>query len=102
MAEGAVATARRLNDICNADRQVIQGLGRKAGSALRIHQVFQGRPIASIPFLSKMTKMSPPTIAAALDSLQRAKIVKEVTGRKRKRIYVYQKYLDLMNKGTEP
>ena len=102
MAEGAVATARRLNDICNADRQVIQDLGRKAGSALRIHQVFQGRPIASIPFLSKMTKMSPPTIAAALDSLQKAKIIKEVTGRKRKRIYVYQRYLDLMKKGTEP
>ena len=102
MAEGAVATARRLNQISEADQHVIQGLGRKAGSALRIHQVLQGRPIASISFLSKMTKMSPPSIAAALETLQKAKIVKEVTGRKRKRIYVYQKYLDLMNKGTEP
>ena len=102
MAEGAVATARRLNDICNADRLVIQDLGRKASSALRIHQVFQGRPLASIPFLSKMTNLSPPTIAAALEALQKARIIKEVTGRKRKRLYAYQRYLDLMKKGTEP
>jgi len=101
MAEGAVATARRLNDISNEDRQVIRDLGRKASSALRIHQVFQSRPIASIPFLSKKTKMSQPTVAAALEALQKAKIIREVTGRKRKRLYAYKKYLDLMNQGTE-
>lgn len=101
MAAGAVATAHRLNDICNEDRQVIRDLGRRAGSALRIHQVFQSRPIASAPFLAKVTKMSPPTVAAALETLQKEKIVKEVTGRKRRRLYAYKKYLDLMNKGTE-
>jgi hypothetical protein len=46
--------------------------------------------------------MSPPSIAAALEALQKAKIIKEVTGKKRRRIYVYQRYLDLMKKGTEP
>jgi Fic family protein len=102
MAEGAVTTARRLNDFCNSDRQVIRDLGRKAGSALRIHQAFQSRPIANIPFLSKVTKLSPPTIAAALEALQKAEIIREITGRKRNRLYAYKKYLDLMQKGTEP
>jgi len=101
MAEGAVATARRLNDISSNDRQVIRELGRKAGSALRIHQVFQSRPIANIPFLSKVTKMSPPTTAAALEALQKADIIQELTGKKRNRLYAYKKYLDLMKKGTE-
>jgi Fic family protein len=101
MAEGAVATARRLNDICNKDRQAIRDLGRKAGSALRVHQVLQGRPIVSAPFLVKATRMSPPTVAAALKTLQAEKIIKEVTGRRRKRLYAYKKYLDLMNQGTE-
>jgi len=100
MAEGAVTAARRLNKICNDDRKVIRDLGRKAGSALRIHQVFQSRPIANIPFLSVKTKLSPPTVAAALETLQKANIIEEVTGRKRKRFYAYKKYLDLMNKGT--
>lgn len=101
MAEGAVATAHRLNDILNDDRRVIRDLGRRAGSALRIHQILQSRPIATAPFLAKVTGMSPPTVAAALKSLQKERIIKEVTGRKRKRIYAYKKYLDLMNKGTE-
>ena len=101
MAEGAVTTARRLNEICNSDRQIIRDMGRKAGSALRIHHALQSRPIANIPFLAKETKMSPPTIAAALEALQKADVIREVTGRKRNRLYAYKKYLDLMNKGTE-
>lgn len=100
MAEGAVATAHRLNDIFKDDRRAIRDLGRRAGSALRVHQVLQSRPIASAPFLAKATKMSAPTVAASLDALQKERIINEITGRKRKRIYVYKRYLDLMNKGT--
>ena len=101
MAEGAVATAHRLNRIFDEDRRAIRDLGRKAGSALRIHQVLQSRPLASAPFLAKAAKMSAPTVAGALESLQKEKIVREVTGRKRKRIYAYKRYLEIMNKGTE-
>jgi Fic family protein len=101
MAEGAVSTAHRLNDIAIQDRSVIKDLGRGAGSALQIHQVLQSRPLASAPFLAVATKLSPPTVATALESLQGAGIVSEITGRKRKRIYAYKKYIDLMNKGTE-
>ena len=101
MAEGAVTTARRLNGIAEEDRKKIQDLGRKAGSALRIHQVFQGRPIANIPFLSRKTKISPPTVAGVLEALQEAGIVREVTGQKRNKLYSYEKYLDILRKGTE-
>jgi len=101
MAEGAVAAAHLLNEIFDNDRRTIRGLGRRAGSALRIHQVFQSRPIASAPFLAAATEMSPPTVAKVLESLQEKKIVKEVTGRRRKRLYSYSRYLELMNQGTE-
>ena len=101
VAEGAVATARRLNDICTEDRQAIRCLGRRASSASRIHLAFQHRPIASIPFLSAETKISQPTVSKALAALQEANIIEEVTGKKRKRLYAYKRYLDLMNQGTE-
>lgn len=100
MSEGAVASARRLSEIFEKDRRSIRGLGRRAGSALRVHQVLQSRPITSAPFLAQATKMSPPTVAKVLESLQRQGIIKEVTGRRRKRLYAYVKYLDLMNRGT--
>lgn len=101
MAEGAVTTARRLNDIAEEDREKIRDLGRKASSALRIHAVLQGRPIANIPFLSSKTKISPPTVTSVLDALQKIGIVKEVTGRKRNRLYAYEKCLDILRQGTE-
>lgn len=101
MAEGAVATAHRLNGIFEEDRQAIRNLGRRAGAALRIQHALQGRPIASAPFLAAATKMSAPTVAGALKSLQKERIVKEVTGKKRNRLYAYKRYLEIMNKGTE-
>lgn len=101
MAEGAVATAKRLNEIGNEDRQKAREMGRKAGSVLRIHQALQTRPIASIPFLSKTTGISAPAVTGALKALEKAGIVREVTGRKRNRLYAYQRYLNLMKKGTE-
>ena len=101
MAEGAVATARRSNDIFNEDGKALRELGRKANSALRIHRIFQTRPIAGAPFLAKATKLSPPTVSAVLEALQERRIIVEVTGRKRKRLYAYKRYLDLLNQGTE-
>jgi len=101
MAEGAVATAQRLNALFNDDRNTIREIGRRAGSAFRLHQVFQNRPIASAPYLAVVTKISPPTVAKSLDSLQTHGIVKEVTGRRRGRLYAYTRYLELMNQGTE-
>ncbi len=101
MAEGAVATARGLNKIFEEDRSILQGLKRKAGSALQIHQLLQKHPLADVNSLSRTSKLSQPTIAAALDTLQNAGIIQEITGKKRNRLFVYKRYLDIMNKGTE-
>lgn len=101
MSEGAVATARRLNDIGERDRANICELGRRAGSALRIHQALQERPIANASFLSRRTKLSVPSVIGALTALQEAGLVREVTRQKRYRVYAYDEYLELLKKGTE-
>lgn len=100
MAEGAVMTARRLSQIAEEDRTAIREMGRRTGSILQVLQVFQNRPVASAPFLAKSTKLSPPAVAGALRALLDAKIIRELTGRKRNRIYIYKRYLDIMNQGT--
>jgi len=40
-------------------------------------------------------------VQAVLKALQDEQIIKEITGRERRRLYAYVKYLDIMNKGTE-
>lgn len=94
----AVDTAKQLVAVFNADRDRIQGLGRQAGSALQVHAAMQTRPLRNVAGLQHATKRSVPTILKALDVLQEFAIVREVTGRRRNRVYGYRKYLAILNR----
>jgi Fic family protein len=101
-AEGAVTTARKLQEVTDADRGRIEALGRRAASAPKVHQVLQRTPIATIPRLAKKTHLTLPTIAKALDVLMDLGIVREITGKQRRRVYTYGRYINLLSEGTEP
>ncbi len=101
MADGAVTTARQLKQIAVEDRARIAALGRVSGSALRIHQALQRRPLDSISRLVKETRLSTPTTASALAALMHAGIVREITGRKRNRLFAYERYLTILREGTD-
>jgi len=101
-AEGAVQTARRLVDLFERDRQKIQAIGRLAGSALRVHDALQRRPLSTIAGLRKATGLSVPTVTTALEALGRLRIVREVTSRRRNRVYSYAPYMRILSEGTEP
>lgn len=100
-AAGAVQTARTLVELFRTDRERIGTLGRAAGSALRVHHELQRRPVSNIATLTRRTKLSAPTVGKALEGLGRLGIVRETTGRQRNRVFVYGRYLDLLNRGTE-
>lgn len=100
--EQAVNTARFILQLFEDDRKRIEGLGRKASSALRIHQLLQKHPITSVPKAAELTNMSYPTVSAALKHLQMLELVREFTGRERNRIFVYDKYMNVLSEGTEP
>jgi Fic family protein len=98
----AVNAARRIVNLMNADRRKIEALGRPASSGLRAHQYMQTHPIFSIVATTEATRMSFPTVSAAVDHLQRLGIVREITGKQRRRLFVYREYLDILNEGAEP
>ncbi len=102
VAEGAVATARRLLEVADADRDRLQRLGRQAGSAAAVLQTLVRTPVSTIPQLARRTRLTLPTVAKALEVLLEQKVVTETTGRKRNRIYRYDRYLDILAEGTEP
>ena len=47
-ADSAVTTAERLGTLFREDRDRIVGTGRRAGSALRVHDALKARPLASV------------------------------------------------------
>ena len=100
-AEGAVSTAQRLLALFQEDQIRIQQMGRAAGSALRVHQALQEHPIASLQELAKRTELSFPAVTAGIQILERIGVVRELTGKKRNRLFGYDQYLSILGEGTE-
>jgi Fic family protein len=101
-ANQAAQTARALMNLATADEKRIQSIGKPAGSALRVHRLLQAQPIISIASASSELTLTPPTVTASLRHLEKLGIVHETTGRKYGRLYAYDKYLKILNEGTEP
>lgn len=99
-AEGAVSTAQRLAQIFREDRERIQKFGRISGSALRVHHALQEHPIQTITTAKDRTGLTVPTVTAAMKSLEKARIVRELTGKQRGRVFGYDRYLEVLNEGT--
>lgn len=101
-ATSAVLTAQRLTQMFQDDRSRIETTaGRRAGSALRIHDALKARPILSLSAAQRATKLSFQTASVAMGRLVHHGIAREITGKRRGRVFVYDRYLSILNEGTE-
>ena len=98
----AVGAARRIMELFKADRIRIEALGRPAATAERLHRLLCEKIIVSISSVTRALRVTKPTAAAAMTHLQNLGIVRELTGRKRRKLYVYQQYLKILDEGTKP
>ena len=101
-AEGAVTTAQRLAALFQEDRTKVEAAGRRAGSAVRVHELFKARPILSLPGICAVTGLSFPGASSAMDVLIERGIARELTGKRRNRLFLYDRYLGILSEGTEP
>jgi Fic family protein len=101
-AEQATETTRDLTAMFARDQETIAGFGRSATSVLRVHDLLQKRPLVSVAGAARDLMLSIPTVSKALDLMAGTGIVRETTGRKRNRLFVYDAYLALLDRGTEP
>lgn len=101
-ADSAVSTAEGLLTLYDKDEAEIQQQGRRAGSALRVHQAMKERPVISLREVANRTGLTLPTAASGMQMLQDLGISKELTGQTRDRRYSYQRYIEILSEGTEP
>ena len=98
----AVETARQILDLFERDRLSIERIGNAAASALRVFQILQRTPIIGVSSVAAALHLSPPTVRKSIKHLERLGILRELSGRKRGKQYVYDDYLTILNRGTEP
>ncbi|HEX6640787.1 MAG TPA: Fic family protein, partial [Thermoanaerobaculia bacterium] len=79
------------------DRARIEQQGRRSGSALRVHEALKARPISSLAAISRDTGLSFPAAASAVELLATMNIVRELTGKRRNRLFVYDRFLSVLN-----
>ena len=98
----AVETAQKLVALSENDQDQINGLGRASASCLKVHRAMMEYPIASSSKLSEKTELTPATVNKSLRHLEELGIVRELTAKKRNRLFSYTGYIDLLSQGTEP
>ncbi|MGH7578042.1 MAG: hypothetical protein ACREM1_23345 [Longimicrobiales bacterium] len=92
---------RKRSTIFQEDRGRVELAGRRAGSALRVHEALKARPILTLPAIRGATGLSFPAVSSGMEVLVSTGIARELTGRRRNRVFVYDRYLAILNEGTE-
>lgn len=100
-ATDAVTTAKRLLELFQQDERTIQSHQRSASTTLRVFRALCKRPLATVNEVCARTQLSFAAAARALETLINLKIAREITGKRRNRVFAYQQYLDILSEGTE-
>lgn len=101
-AQQATDTIGRILRLFEEDRRKVEDLGRKVVSVHRVLDLLRSHPIITVPNAVHQLDLTPPTIRSAVESLEALGIVREITGKQRDRIYLYDKYVRILDEGTEP
>ena len=99
-AEEACTTAKRIQVLFSADRARLRGLPR-AGSMLQLHEYLQKHPITDLQYAARVTGLSNTTAGLAMERMAEIGLVKEQTGKRRGRIYIYTEFLKILEEGTD-
>ena len=97
-ANQAAQTAFEIDRLFREDNEKIEQFGRATASAVVVYQIAQASLIFSIKHAMQETGLTFPTASAAVDRLCAAGILQESTGKQRDRLFVYAKYLDILNR----
>ncbi len=97
-----VSTAKRLLRLFEEDRAKISASRRAASTSLLVHGEVQKNPFLSVSVAATQTNLSQPTVQSAVNNLCELGILEEITGKQRRRIYKYKRYLAILEEGTEP
>lgn len=96
-AENAVITARKILKLRAEDTEKITSLGRSAEKAMRLLNTLYKTPLVKVSDVERITQIKNPNALALVAKFMHLGIFKEQTGRKRDRVFAYQKYISLFD-----
>ena len=101
IADEAVASARELFGLVTKDRARALEYDGTSVATMRLFEALPSHPIISVAYAIEQLGVSKPTASRAVETLAKAGVLIEITGKKRDRVWAYQNYLDQLRIGTE-
>jgi Fic family protein len=84
-----------------SDEKNIESLGRAVTSTRKVFELFQRHVFPDAAKAVADTKLSAPTVRSAISRLQKLSTVDEITDKQRNRVFVYKKYMNILQEGME-
>lgn len=107
VAHAATTTIRRLHDLMAEDRRAV--VSSRGGSIYQsaaarnnqaVYDLLCRRLMLKVPQAAAELGLAAPTVRRVLKEMQADGIIKEITGKKRNQVFLYQRFLDILEDGT--
>jgi Fic family protein len=95
-----VDAAGRLYEVLGRDRRTVVNHPACTLSAVRLLDLLPEHPMVTLSGAMELLKTTKPTAAKAIDALRQAGVLHEITGKRRDRVYAYEKYLKVLAEDT--
>ncbi len=100
-ANNAYESAMGIVSLFRRDREKIAACGDPTHSMLRLHELLQTSPFLNAEQARRRTGLSAPTVNKAFEGLAALGIIREVTGKRRGRVFAYRAFLEILDAGTD-
>jgi Fic family protein len=100
-ADDGVDAATRIFRLLNDDRRRVMDHDATTVSVLRLLELLPEHPMVTLSLTTKLLKLNKVTAQRAIEVLEQAHVLHEITGKARDRVYAYRKYLAVLSEDTE-
>lgn len=95
-AADGVRVAQALHTLIGRDRSRVLNHDRSTIATVRLLDCLPSNPVVTNSSASALLDLTAPTVRKAIGLLENLGVLREVTGRRRDRVYAYQEYLQLL------
>ena len=95
-ADDGVRVAEQIFSLLAKDRSRLIARDNVTVPAVRLLELLPSRPVVTLPLATELLRVSTPTAIKAIAILVELGILRETSGKRRDRVYAYQKYVDLL------
>lgn len=100
--ESAIDTTKRILTLKDKDQNILYKKKLSSPIAIMLLNKLFETPIISVKDVEEHFNISYPTAALLVKQFVAAKMVKEITGQKRAKRFVYTEYMDILSEGAAP